>query len=97
MKFNVLKCHGSGNDFLLIDEYNNEYNFTEEERVVLSRALCDRNGLLGADGILFFQKSLTADGKMRIFNADGTEPEMCGNGLRCVSRYAFELLKKMKW
>lgn len=94
MKFEVLKCHGSGNDFLLIDEYNNDYNFTEEQRVILSKTLCFRDGILGADGILFFQKSSVADGKMRIFNADGTEPEMCGNGLRCVARYAWELIKK---
>jgi diaminopimelate epimerase len=92
MKINILKCHGSGNDFILIDEYNNNYNFTDEQRRQIAVVLCDRNGLIGADGILYFQKSISADGRMRIFNADGSEPEMCGNGIRCIGRYACELL-----
>ena len=94
MIINILKCHGSGNDFILIDEWSNGYKFSEKQRVVLSQALCDRNSLLGADGILFFLKSDKADAGMRIFNSDGSEAEMCGNGLRCVARYAVELLKK---
>jgi diaminopimelate epimerase len=92
MRINILKCHGSGNDFILIDEYRNSYNFTEEERREIAIALCDRNGLIGADGILYFQRSSSADARMRIFNADGSEPEMCGNGIRCIGRYACELL-----
>lgn len=92
MRISILKCHGSGNDFILIDEYRNDYNFTEEQRKQIAIALCDRNGLIGADGILYFQKSASADARMRIFNADGSEPEMCGNGIRCIGRYACELL-----
>lgn len=92
MIINILKCHGSGNDFILIDEYRNNYNFTDEQRRQIAIALCDRNGLIGADGILYFQKSKTADARMRIFNADGSEPEMCGNGIRCIGRYACELI-----
>ncbi|MDM8568540.1 diaminopimelate epimerase [Thiotrichales bacterium HSG1] len=93
MQFNVLKCHGSGNDFILINEYEKSL-FTEQQRIVLSNIFCNRNGILGADGILFFQSSKTADGKMRIFNSDGSEAEICGNGLRCVGRFACELLDK---
>ena len=94
MLINILKCHGSGNDFILIDEWSNGYKFSEEQRVILSQTLCDRKSSLGADGILFFYKSDKADAGMRIFNSDGSEAEMCGNGLRCLARYALELLKK---
>ncbi|WP_069470938.1 diaminopimelate epimerase [Candidatus Marithrix sp. Canyon 246] len=93
MKINILKCHGSGNDFILIDEYH-KILFSEEQRKTLSNQLCDRNGILGADGILFFQNSDKADGTMRMFNPDGSEAEMCGNGLRCVGRFACESLDK---
>ncbi|KXG75007.1 diaminopimelate epimerase [Thermotalea metallivorans] len=94
MIVDILKCHGTGNDFVLIDEINDFYDFTEEQRVLLAREICDRKGPVGADGILFVQKSTFADGKMRIFNADGSEPEMCGNGLRCVGRYVIEISGK---
>jgi len=93
MKLQILKCHGSGNDFILINEYENIL-FSEHERVVLSKTFCDREGILGADGILFFQNSDVADGKMRMFNPDGSEAEMCGNGLRCIGRFAGETLNK---
>ncbi len=94
MKINILKCHGSGNDFILIDEYSEGYNFTDEQRVVLTTTLCNRTSKLGADGILFFTKSEKADAGMRIFNSDGSEAEMCGNGLRCLGRYALDLFNK---
>ncbi|WP_201716228.1 diaminopimelate epimerase [Rossellomorea arthrocnemi] len=94
MDLNLLKCHGSGNDFLLIDEMTNGYDFTEEARQNLALALCDRKSGLGADGILFVLSSENCDAKMRVFNADGSEASMCGNGLRCVGRYVCELLDK---
>ncbi|WP_153126468.1 diaminopimelate epimerase [Peribacillus tepidiphilus] len=94
MQLELIKCHGSGNDFLLIDEFNHDIHFTEEERALLAKHLCNRQTTLGADGILFFQKSDKADARMRVFNADGSEASMCGNGLRCVARYAFDVFKK---
>lgn len=94
MKLDILKCHGTSNDFVLIDEISNDYNIKEEDRKALALKLCSREGIIGADGILFVQKSSICDGKMRIFNADGSEAEMCGNGLRCVGRYVMELLNK---
>jgi diaminopimelate epimerase len=94
MKLNVLKCHGSGNDFLLIDELSNPYTFTEEERQNLALSLCDRQKGIGADGILFVLESKRCDAVMRVFNADGSEASMCGNGLRCVGRYVCELTGK---
>jgi diaminopimelate epimerase len=87
----LIKGHGSGNDFLLIDEISNPYSFSETERAKLASLLCNRNSDLGADGILFIMKSDHADGRMRVFNADGSEASMCGNGLRLVARYICEM------
>ncbi len=94
MEISAIKVHGSSNDFYLIDEMSRELAITEEERSALSLAVCKRTGEDGADGILFVQASNTADAKMRVFNADGTEASMCGNGLRCVGRYVSEKLGK---
>ncbi|MBM7654767.1 diaminopimelate epimerase [Neobacillus cucumis] len=91
MQIDLIKGHGSGNDFLIIDEISNEYTFTEEDRATLARVLCNRNSELGADGILFVMNSEHAVGRMRVFNADGSEASMCGNGLRLVARYICEL------
>jgi diaminopimelate epimerase len=91
VQIELIKGHGSGNDFLLIDEITNSYSFSESERAELATLLCDRNSDLGADGILFIMNSNHADGRMRVFNADGSEASMCGNGLRLVARYVCEL------
>ena len=92
MLIDLIKGHGSGNDFLVIDEITNAYSFSESERAELARLLCNRSSDLGADGILFIMKSDHADGRMRVFNADGSEASMCGNGLRLVARYVCEML-----
>ncbi|MBS1263348.1 MAG: Diaminopimelate epimerase [Methanonatronarchaeales archaeon] len=82
------KLHGNGNDFILIDEYEETLVF-EEDRPDFARAACHRHFGVGGDGALFLSRG---NGKlrMRIFNADGSEPEMCGNGIRCFLRYAVE-------
>ncbi|MCA0969538.1 diaminopimelate epimerase [Halobacillus litoralis] len=85
-----IKCHGSGNDFILIDEIEHPLNFTEKQREQLSLLLCNREEGIGSDGILFVLPSDQAEGQMRMFNSDGTEAEMCGNGLRCVARHMIE-------
>lgn len=90
MDFNIIKCHGSGNDFIMIDERENQYAFAEEERTQLAIRLCNRMSGIGADGILFVQDSPPEDGRMIIVNADGSEASMCGNGLRCVVRLISE-------
>lgn len=87
----LIKGHGSGNDFLLIDEITNSYSFSEGKRAKLATLLCDRNSDLGADGILFIMNSDQSDGRMRVFNSDGSEASMCGNGLRLVARYICEM------
>ncbi|MFP7299948.1 diaminopimelate epimerase [Neobacillus niacini] len=91
MLIELIKGHGSGNDFLLIDEINNPYSFSEAERAELASLLCNRTSDLGADGILFIMNSEHADGRMRVFNSDGSEASMCGNGLRLVARYICEM------
>lgn len=94
MLINFLKCHGTGNDFVMIDEINNNYNFNEDKRIKFTKEICNRKGPVGGDGVLFIQNSEKCDAKMKILNSDGSEAEMCGNGLRCVGRYVTELLNK---
>ncbi|MGH8553742.1 MAG: diaminopimelate epimerase, partial [Methylococcales bacterium] len=100
MKLPILKGHGSNNDFILIDETNqtNQTNHPigEDHRARLTRTLCNRGTGVGADGVLFYQASESADCKMRMLNPDGGEAEMCGNGLRLIGRYASEKLMKPK-
>ena len=90
MQIDLIKGHGSGNDFLIIDELKNDHSLSDSDRADLARLLCNRDSDLGADGILFVMKSDHADGRMRVFNADGSEASMCGNGLRLVARYVCE-------
>lgn len=92
----MTKCHGSGNDFFILDEQILADSLTDQTRADLARAFCNRKSELGADGILFVQESSIADAKMRVFNADGSEASMCGNGLRCVARYVCEKLGVQK-
>ena len=76
------KWQGCGNDFILIDRAGDTID--EPEKIKL---LCDRHFGIGADGVIYVLSSKKAATRMRIFNADGTEAEMCGNGLRCFARY----------
>lgn len=92
LEIDIIKCHGSGNDFILIDEGSNFYDFSDTQRRDLTIKLCNRKDAIGADGILFVEKSEGCNAKMRIFNSDGTEAEMCGNGIRCVGRYVMDLI-----
>jgi diaminopimelate epimerase len=86
MKF--WKMHGLGNDYIVIDNRNKKISGTEAAE--LARKLCERKFSVGADGLLFVGNSSSADVKMRIFNADGSEAEMCGNGIRCFAKYCYE-------
>lgn len=85
----LLKVHGSGNTFYLIEGLNNEHNWVE-----LAQWLCNPKNDGGADGLLVVLPSKKADARMRVINADGSEASMCGNGLRCVARYVLEDLQK---
>jgi diaminopimelate epimerase len=81
MKIRFSKYHGAGNDFVLID---NRKNFFPVNDSSLIERLCNRRTGVGADGVLLLELSQVADYKMRIFNADGSQPSMCGNGIRCL-------------
>ena len=83
------KYQGLGNDFILIDNrHQSEPIITSQQAVVL----CDRHFGIGADGVIFALPGVDgADYTMRIFNSDGSEPEMCGNGIRCLARFIAEL------
>ena len=85
--FSFCKMQGTGNDFVIIDCMKNEFEYSLP---VLAKYLCDRHYGVGGDGIILIYKSEIADFKMRIFNQDGTEAEMCGNGIRCFAKYVFE-------
>ena len=87
-KIGFWKMHGLGNDYVLIDNRDGALN--EDELPGLAVKLCNRRLGIGADGLLLIYPSQKADVKMRILNADGSEAEMCGNGIRCVAKYCFE-------
>ena len=85
----ITKMHGNGNDFILVDEFEKEI-IPEKLKPDFVRAVCHRRFGIGADGVLFVQKSSIADARFRYFNSDGSEAEMCGNGIRCFCRYIVE-------
>lgn len=87
---NFTKMHGLGNDFILIDCTDESNSVSSEHYDSLSRQLCDRHFGVGADGVLLVLPSTQADVRMRIINSDGSEAEMCGNGIRCFARYVYE-------
>lgn len=95
MSIEFVKYHGLGNDFILID------NRTSQEPVITPQQaikLCDRHFGIGADGVIFALPGQdSTDYTMRIFNSDGSEPEMCGNGIRCLARFLAQLEGKTDW
>ncbi len=91
MRFEFVKCHGSGNDFPLIDARG--IDLDEAQWAAVARALADRRGPVGGDGLLLLARG--GDGaafSMTMYNADGSQAETCLNGLRCVARMGFEAL-----
>lgn len=82
MKFT--KMHGAGNDFLLVEGHE------DRDWAVLSVQMCERHFGAGADGVILVLPSAKADVRMRLFNADGSEAEVSGNGVRCLVRYVVE-------
>ena len=82
------KINGNGNDFITIETL--ACPMKTEERSALARRLCRRRASIGADGLLVVEPSAGANFKMRLFNADGSEGEMCGNGARFIARFAYE-------
>ena len=82
------KYHGIGNDFVVFDGTKDDPGFTPEQIAFM----CDRNFGIGSDGVIYVNPGQDgSDVTMRIFNTDGTEPEMCGNGIRCVAKFAYDM------
>ncbi len=84
MKFN--KMQGAGNDFILLDGIRNTY----EDYSTMAKQLCNRRYGIGGDGLMIAEKSDVADIKMVYYNSDGSKGEMCGNGIRCFSKFVYE-------
>ena len=83
MRFSKLQA--TGNDFILVDARHVQQDWPK-----LAQAMCRSHFGIGADGLILMQEAKHADLKMRIFNPDGSEAEVCGNGLRCITKYAIE-------
>lgn len=86
MKIKFTKMQGLGNDYIYINCIEKEYEGIYDN----IPKLCDRNFGVGSDGVILIMKSEVADFKMRIYNSDGTEAEMCGNGIRCVAKFLYD-------
>ncbi len=82
------KYHGLGNDFVLIDNRHSAEPILTPEQ---AEKWCDRNFGIGADGVIFLLNANNGEHRMRIYNSDGSEPEMCGNGIRCLAKFMQDL------
>lgn len=90
MKLLFEKMEGIGNDFIMLDDREGEIAAFQGGYPAVARCLCSRNFGIGGDGIILMLKSATEDIGFRIFNSDGSEAQMCGNGMRCFAKYLFE-------
>ncbi|MFG0296719.1 MAG: diaminopimelate epimerase [Maioricimonas sp. JB045] len=81
------KMHGAGNDYVYVDCFSESMPDNPPE---LARVISDRHKGVGGDGLILICPSERADARMRMFNADGSEAEMCGNGIRCVAKYVYD-------
>jgi len=84
MKFT--KMHGAGNDYIYIEDFKNKITNPSK----LSIEMSNRNFGVGSDGLILILKSKSSDFKMRMFNSDGSESAMCGNGIRCFAKYVYD-------
>ena len=89
MEILFTKLHGNGNDFVLIDEHEKTV-IPDDMKGQFAAIYCDRRFGIGADGIVYLSKSEQSDLRMRILQPDESEAEMCGNGIRCLAKYAFD-------
>ncbi len=81
------KMHGIGKDYVYVSPFDQR---PPVDPVALARAVSDRHTGIGGDELILIMPSERADARMRMFNADGSEGEMCGNGVRCVAKYLFD-------
>ncbi len=87
MDINFIKMHGAGNDYVYIDLLKNRYDVNFND---LASKIADRHFGVGGDGLVLIMPSERADFRMRMFNLDGSEAEMCGNAIRCVAKYILD-------
>ena len=92
MQIPFIKMHGLGNDYVFIDCFPAETAelLAKIDLPELARHVSDRHTGIGADGLVLIVPSMVADARMRMFNADGSEAQMCGNAIRCVGKYLYE-------
>ncbi len=90
MRLQFTKMHGAGNDYIYIDCISQPLPQWGESEGAVAQRLSDRHFGIGADGLVLILPSEKADLRMRMFNADGSEAQMCGNAARCVARYAYD-------
>jgi len=97
MKIPFTKMQGAGNDFVIVDEFSQVWIPERDKPAFVARAARRHFGI-GADGVIFVQKSEKADARFAFYNPDGSRAEMCGNGIRCFAKYLYEkdLVKKDK-
>jgi len=81
------KMQGAGNDYVYVDCFHEPL---PQDPAALARRVADRHFGVGGDGLILIVPSAVADARMRMFNADGSEAEMCGNGVRCVAKYVHD-------
>ena len=86
MKLNFTKMQGCGNDYVYISTFDQQV----EDMSAVAKKLSDRHFGIGGDGVIFVCPSDVADGRMRMFNEDGSEGKMCGNGVRCVAKFLYD-------
>ncbi len=89
MEIHFTKLHGNGNDFIVIDEREHVI-IPDDMKGQFAAIYCDRRFGIGADGVIFLLRSEKSDLRMRILQPDESEAEMCGNGIRCLAKYAFD-------
>ena len=82
-----VKMHGAGNDYVYVDCFRQPI---PRHPTALARRIADRHTGVGGDGLILITPSDCADARMRMYNADGSEAEMCGNGIRCVAKYVYD-------
>src|SRR5215210_7700940 len=87
MKFHFFKYQGTGNDFIIADNRKGEYSLTTDQ----IKKICDRRFGIGGDGLMLLQMKNGFDFEMKYYNADGKEGSMCGNGGRCMAKFAYHL------
>ncbi|MFA6118417.1 MAG: diaminopimelate epimerase [Parachlamydiales bacterium] len=92
MNFEFFKYNSNGNDFVIIDDQNDLFDIKKS----IIEKICYRQFCIGADGLILLKKSNVFDFKMQIFNSDGSEANMCGNGLLCLSKFVYDFIDKKK-